>query len=176
MQSAKLFQNADPALFKTKKGTNYYGLPSIIFTKLTSQDCPYLLCERRRGLGILNVRYIHWQVIQGSQCQIKPYHLPRHYYCIGYGCWSLFTCLPANNLALRWKSSILTSKIIWQFTRWYPIGIISPLSNFLKVGLAKFISLARESAQTVFPLFLFRAYSSATVLCTSIPNLCVFLR
>ena len=88
------------------------------------------------------------------------------------------TCPPATttNLALHRKSSILTSKIIWQFTRWYPIGTISPIYNFLKVGITSFVSLVIEYAQWVLPLFLSRAYACATYMGTSTPNLCVFLR
>ena len=55
---------------------NYYGIPSTVFAKLKAQECPYLICDRHCDVVILNVRYIHWQFIQGSQRQSNPDFLP----------------------------------------------------------------------------------------------------
>ena len=74
---------------QTIKRTDYYVLPSITFTELTSQDCPYLLCARHQDLVLLNFCYLHWKVIQGSQSQINTERLPQHYTCMGYGVWRL---------------------------------------------------------------------------------------
>ena len=75
---------------ETTKGSHYYGGPPCIFIKLRAQDCPYLFCVRRSDVGILNVRYLHWQIIQVRQCQSNPDCLPGHYACIccgGQGLW-----------------------------------------------------------------------------------------
>ena len=124
----------------------------------------------------MDVCYFYWLVIQGIKCQINPQRIPQHYAHIRYCCWSLFHVSSRKQRSLAPEIFHPNVKIMWQITRWYPIGTIYPRSNFSKAGLTSLISLAMASSQRVFTFFLFSAYAFATELGTSIPNLCVFLR
>ena len=93
-----------------KKGMNHYGFPHRIFTKLLAYNCPYILCDRRYDVGILNVCYFTGNSFRAANVrEILTVSLNTMlvYVMVTGG---FVTCPCATKFALRLKSYILTNK------------------------------------------------------------------